>query len=408
MPGRVSRVAARSVISRQAGRFGVELPPAVSSDSNTTIKIFRSIHEIDEKSWNTIVGSNSLLRTHNYLAAIEASDVEHCKYYYPTLQNSDGNIVAHACVYIIDTDLAQLLPKVLQWIPAITRKIWSRFLVVRITECASPLSTSHSISVAPTIDRPAHIKRLADAIDEIARTERSKLLVIRDFLAADRADFDVLTDNGYNIVSNMPVARIRVRWDTYAEYLSSMRARYRKDVKRRLKRALASGQRVRVLDRFSENSRLWVEQARTVHEKTKGFKREVLPVGYYESMDRFLGDKSLLVVADRDGEIVAHGMLLKDDCTTIATYFGRNLGPAHQEWFHLVNEVIRIGIENKSDYINLGLGSYDAKSNVGADVEPLFVYSKSTIGAVNWLMRRVPRTMDHPIAEPKQVFKQDP
>jgi hypothetical protein len=149
---------------------------------------------------------------------------------------------------------------------------------------------------------------------------------------------------------------------------------------------------------------LWVEQARTVYENTKGFKREILPSGYYENMDRQLGEKSVIVAAERDGRFVAHGMVLHDDSDTIATYFGRNRGPASEEWFHLVNEVIRIGIDRKSTYINLGLGSYDAKSNVGADVEPLFVYSKSVIAPVNWLMRLVPQTMAYPVREPKRVF----
>ena len=72
-----------------------------------------------------------------------------------------------------------------------------------------------------------------------------------------------------------------------------------------------------------------------------------------------------------------------------------------------MNEVIRLGIENHSKYINLGLGSYDAKMNVGAQVEPLFVYSKSSIWAVNWLMRRIPRTMNrvHPVE--KKIFREE-
>jgi len=199
-----------------------------------------------------------------------------------------------------------------------------------------------------------------------------------------------------------------VRWNSYDEYLASMRSRYRKDVKRRLRRARKSGQEVGTLDSFAEQSSLWVTQARTVYENTKGFKREILPRGYYENMDRKLGSRSVLVAAKRDGAVVAHGMVLHDDRDTIATYFGRNPGPASQEWFHLVNEVIRIGIERNSSYINLGLGSYDAKSNVGADVEPLYVYSKSTIIPVNWLMKLLPGTMDCPREDPKRVFHDQP
>ncbi len=378
--------------------------PTDSTVSNYKVAVYDSIHEIDPQAWDAIVGVNGLVRTHTYLAAVEAASVNDCRYFYPVVMNEDGQIVAHACVYAIATDFVQLLPKPLALVALGVRRVWKRFLHVTITECAAPLSASHSISIIPGQKRKPLIRRIAEAVDSIARSQRSRLVVIRDFLIADRDDFDTLLDNGYNLVSNMPLARIRVRWDSYDDYLASMRSRYRKDLKRRIRKAEGAGQEVRVLQCFGERSELWVEQARTVRDNTKGFKREILPPGYYENMDHKLGSKSVLVAAARNDRIVAHGMVLHDDSDTIATYFGRNRGPASHEWFHLVNEVIRIGIERKSTYINLGLGSYDAKSNVGADVEPLFVYSKSTVAPVNWLMRLFPGTMDFSITEPKRVF----
>nr|ADI18279.1 hypothetical protein [uncultured Chromatiales bacterium HF0200_41F04] len=392
------------LIMLQFGRLGSRALGSVEADDQFCTKIYTSIHEIEAGAWDSILGQNGLIRSHAYLEAVEDASIEDCKYFYPVITDLNGQIVAHACVYTIVTDFAQILPKSLAWFPHLARRVWKRFLHVRITECASPLSASHSISIISGTERKCLIRKIGKAVDSIARAQRSSLLVVRDFLTADRNEFDSLLGDGYNLVSNMPLARIRVRWNSYEEYLSSMRSRYRKDVNRRLRRAEKSGQEVRILKSFSDQSELWVEQARTVRENTKGFKREILPLGYYQNMDSKLGEKSLLVAAKRDGQIVAHGMVLHDDSDTIATYFGRNRGPASQEWFHLVNEVIRIGIDRKSNYINLGLGSYDAKSNVGADVEPLFVYSKSTITWVNWLMRLIPRTMDFSIKEPKRVF----
>lgn len=370
-------------------------------------QIFRSVSEVDQADWDSIVEPGNLLNTHAYLRAVEASGIDHVRYYFPVVVDRSGKHIAHACVYVIDTDLSQLLPARVSWVTKLIRKFWKRFLVFKITDCAAPLSTGNSISFDSQADASLLVRHLADAVETVARRERSRLIVIRDFLDDELAKFNVLSANGYNVVSNMPVARIHVRWNTYDEYLTSMRARYRTDVKRRIRRAHTSGQRVRKVEQFAENAELWSAQALTVQEKTKGFRREVLTPAYYESMDRFLGEKSMLVIAERGGQPVAHGMLLQDNLTTTATYFGRNPGPAQHEWFHLVNEVIRIGIENRSKYINLGLGSYDAKLNVGAQVEPLFVYSKSSIGIVNWLMCRIPRTMNRSHPAGKQVFRED-
>lgn len=367
--------------------------------------IFDSIHDIPPHAWDAIIGANAMVRSHAYLAAIEASSIDGCRYFYPVITNESGQIVAHACVYTIVTDFAQLLPSGVGWLVRAARYLHKHFLQIRITECASPLTASHSISILRGTDRKTLIGQIGEAVDSIARSQRSRLIVIRDFLTDERVDFDILLNSGYNLVSNMPLARIRVRWDSYDEYLSCMRSRYRKDVKRRLKRAKQSGQEVLILNSFGAQAELWAEQARTVYENTKSFKREILSRDYYENMDARLGDKCQLVAAKRNQKIVAHGMVLHDDSNTNTTFFGRDRGPASQEWFHLVNEVIKIGIERKSTYINLGLGSYEAKSVIGADIEPLYVYSKSTLEPVNWLMRLIPRTMDYPIKEPKRVFR---
>jgi predicted N-acyltransferase len=399
----------RSTLHQQAGSdsdasIGSESLGASAPQSNWTVKIFRSLTEIGQSDWDSIVAPGSLLKTHAYLRAVETSGIENVRYYYPTVTNLSGELIAHACVYVIDTDLSQLLPARLGWMTKLLRRLWKRFLIVKVTECAAPLSTGNSISFERQSDPPLLVSCIAEAIESISHQERSRLIVIRDFLEDERGEFNALLDKGYKLVSNMPLARIHVRWNTYEDYLMAMRARYRTDVKRRIRRAQASGQSVRVLMHFGERADLWAAQARTVQSKTKGFKREVLAPGYYESMDRVLGEKSMLVIAEREGKTVAHGMLLQDRVTTTATYFGRNCGPAQHEWFQLVNEVIRLGIENRSKYINLGLGSYDAKMNVGAQVEPLFVYTKSSFAALNWLMCRIPQTMNRSHPTEKQIF----
>lgn len=374
------------------------------SRNGYTTKIHTTIHELNRAQWDQVTGKNSIVRSHAYIAAIEASSINDCEYFYPVVSDTAGRMIGHACVYTITTDFSQLLPKPLQSTCKFVRRLWPRFLFAKITECASPMTPSHGISILENEKSQNIVREIGRAIEQVARSQSSKLVVIRDFLRDERDTYDVLLGDGFNLVSNMPLARIRVRWKTYDEYLSCMRAKYRKDVKRRLLRARRSGQEVCTLTSFADRSEQWVEQSRTVFEKTKGFKREVLTRGYYEYMDRQLGAQSELVAAKRGGCLVAHGMILHDDIDTIATYFGRDRGPASQEWFQLVNEVIRIGIERKSNYVNLGLGSYDAKTNVGADVEPLYVYSKSTVTVVNCLMKLFHGTMEYPIDKVKRVF----
>ena len=367
-------------------------------------EIFRSIRDIEAARWDELSSPSVLARSHAYLEAVEASSINDYEYFFPVIFNETNEIVAHACVYTVTTDFAQLLPGFLRRLVAGIRRFCPGLLNVRITECASPLMVGHSITIRPGEDRERLILELGRAVSGIARSQKSSLVVIRDFLESERKEFDTFLQSGYNLASNMPLARIRVRWNSYEEYLSNMRSRYRKDVRRKLKRADKNDHEIMVLKTFAEHANIWAAQARVVYENTNGFKREIIPSEYYENMDYKLGDRSMLLVFKRDGRMVAHGMILADDSHTVATYFGRESGPANNEWFSLINEAIRISIDRKSAYINLGRGLYDAKSIVGADIEPLFVYSKSTIAPVNWLMKLIPRAVDHPIEKSKRIF----
>ena len=383
----------------------IEREPAVPATFR--LHVYDSITQIDPARWDEVAGRAAAPRSHAYLAAIEAAGINDCRFYYPVIVDEHERILAHACVYTITTDFTQMLPSWLQPAAALLRRRWPRFLQVRLTECASPLVPGHSISVREGLDRRPLIRLLGGAVGDIARQARSRLLVIRDFLAHERPDFDVLLDDGWNLTSNMPLARIRVRWKTYADYLDSMRSRYRKDLKRRLDRVERGGQRAVRLADFAARARLWAEQVAVMYERSKGFKRERIGSRYFEQLGRLPEAQRLIVAAEREGRTVAHGMVLFDDAQTIATYFGRDAGPPGNEWFHLLNEVIRIGIERGSEHICLGLGSYDAKSLVGADIEALHCYARSTLAPVNWLMRRMPDRMAQPAARARRIFRDD-
>ncbi|MGE3775020.1 MAG: GNAT family N-acetyltransferase [Gammaproteobacteria bacterium] len=379
----------------------------VAHDGGWRVQVFDSIHDLPVAGWDEIAGPAAAPRSHAYLAAIEASGINDCRYFYPVVYDAAGRVLAQACVYTITTDLTQTLPARWQPVAVAVQRLWPGFLQVKITECASPLVPGHSISIRPGAPRAALIRRLGHVVAELARREGSRLVVFRDFLDTERADADALFDAGYNRASNMPLARIRVRWRTYDEYLDAMRSRYRKDLKRRLERVERGGQRALRLAHFAERAALWAEQVATMYDRSKSFKRERIGARYYEEIERIPAANRMVLAAERDGHPVAHGLVLFDAEHTVATYFGRDAGPPGNEWFHLLNEVIRLGIERGSRYICLGLGSYDAKSLVGADFEPLHCYARSTLAWVNWLMRRVPDRMARPEVRARRIFRDD-
>ncbi len=381
--------------------------PHLTPETHYRVAIVSSLAGIPSSAWDAVAGRQSLARSHAYLSAVAAATVDDCRFFYVLVYNGAEVLVAHACVYLIETDFAQLLPRPLRRLTAALRRLWPGLLKARIAECAAPLVAGHAISISVGEDRAPLLMLLERSISGIARDERCRLTVIHAFTGAERADFDQLMSQGYQVVRNLPLACLPVRWRSYSDYLASMRARYRTDVARRLRRAASDGQTVERLTQFAAHAERCAEQARVVQASTQGFKRETLAPAYYTAMDRAFGDDSVLLVVRREGRVIAHGMVLMDADTLIATFFGRDAGPPRNEWFQLINEVIRLGIERGVRTINLGRGSYDAKALVGAEIEPLHVYARSTIAPVNWLMRLVPGIVDQKIETPRRIFRDE-
>jgi len=377
----------------------------VHGDSGThRVEILASIHAIAAAEWDALVGASAVARSHAYLRAIEDAAIAGCRYFYPVVRDARGRVVAHACVYVVSTDFLQLMPA---WVAVPTRWLrrwWPGLLTARITECACPLVSGTSISVLSGVDRSLAVSLIERAMQELARQTDSTCLVLRDFLVDERPEMAFLALRGYKRVSNLPLARIRVRWRSYAEYLAAMRSRYRKDLKRRLARAARDGRHVAVLQDFGEEGARWAAQVAAVHARAAGFKRETVNAAYYANLEHLDGAESLLLVVERDGQRVAHGMVLIDAATTTATFFGREPGPAAGEWFQLMNEVIRIGIERGSQEICLGFGSYDAKSLVGADVVPIEVYTRCTNPLLNAVVKLLPDFMRRETESRRRIF----
>ncbi len=372
------------------------------------VVIHNSIHELDAQRWDSLSGAGAVLRSHAYLAAIEDAGIASCRYYYPVVHDQHDAVIAQCCVYVVSTDFAQLLPPSLQRAVSVLRRLWPGFLTARIVECATPLFAGSSLTTDHSSHRAGAVAAIERAMRDIAVRERSSLLVLRDFFAGECEDLDFLIARGYKRVANLPLARLRVRWNSYADYLASLRARYRKDIKRRLRRSEAAGRRVEILHDFGHDAASWSRQVNAIYANARGFKREKINPAYYVNMNGLPDAASVLLVVRHEQRYIAHGMVIFDRDNTIATFFGREPGPAGGEWFLLMNEVIRIGIERGSKYISLGLGSYEAKSLVGADIEPLFVYTRATNRVLNALIKLVPDLMRHERTAGRRLFKSEP
>ncbi len=369
------------------------------------VEIVDRIDAVDAARWDALAGTDAVTRSHAYLRAVERAGIEDCRYFYALVSDAAGARVAQACLYLVVTDLAQALPTALQAGVGLLRRVWPGFLRTRLLECATPLAAGSSLTLAGNADPAAVLIALERAMAGLARRERSRLLVLRDFLDDELATTDCLLARGYKRVSNLPRARIQVRWPSYEAFVAALRARYRTDLRRRLARARRSGRHVVTIDDFAAESARWARQAAAIRARTRGFKRERLTPAYYAGMGALAPRARVLLAVEHAGRHIAHGLVLFDRRHAVATFFGREPGPACGEWFMLMDAAVRVAIERGAESIELGLGSYDGKALFGAEVVPQYVYTRCTIPLLNALIRLLPDFMRRSGPPARRLFR---
>jgi predicted N-acyltransferase len=170
-------------------------------------RLFKSVAEIPEKDWNSIVEKNRIICSHQYLLAVEKSKINDCDYYYPVIYQ-DGQIVAHTCIYSMSFALDLFAQGWVKKIIRGIRKIWPSFLILRFIECGTPVALGNTLTISPKIDRKLALQLLFGKMEEVAKKKKIGLFLIRDFYEEDLANFEDLRSLGFVRIPNLSDTKI--------------------------------------------------------------------------------------------------------------------------------------------------------------------------------------------------------
>lgn len=341
------------------------------------IKVYRSITDIDEKEWDAVAGRNRIICTHNYLEAVEKSEINDCSYYYPVVYEK-GDIVAHASAYSISTELDTFVQGFLKRMIGLTRRVWKNFLIVRFLECGTPVAIGNTISFKPGVDRVKVMKLLAGAMEDLAREIGVKTILFRDFYDQELLLFDSLKDLGYNKIKNLPTVRMRIRWGSFREYLNSMRARYKRKIVKQRKLCCRDNVSLEVLRDFSKYSRDLERLWSNVYARAKEYRRERLTARFFENIDSYLGNRAILTLVKKGSLPIGFMLMLVDERTLIPFFCGLDYryNEEYAIYFNLFSKAVEIAIDRGLEDIEMGITTLTPKKNLGGVVTALNMYLK--------------------------------
>lgn len=331
------------------------------------VSVFEAIADVPGERWAAAVGPGRPLLGAPYLAALEACGRRAgLRFHYALVERSGAPVAA--CAF-------QELTITPEDVGGPAR--WGRALALRLLVCGNLVVTgAPGVAWAAGVrDADAPALALA-AVDAVQRRVGGRLgaVVLKDLPAAAAAR-DALGAAGFRPLPVEPTMTLHLRpgWRSFEDYVSSLRARYRRAV--REARALADGIERRPLDAAEAERRVGELDAlyARVHARA-AFRGPYLGGGYFVALRRGLaaGDFDL-VGYFRGGELCAFNTRFRVGERVDSSFFGldRELATRHALFRNLLLDDLEHAIATGARAVHFGRTTHEIKSAIGAVPEEL-------------------------------------
>ncbi|MBU7027361.1 MAG: GNAT family N-acetyltransferase [Theionarchaea archaeon] len=308
------------------------------------MEIADTIRDINEKEWDTLVGTDYLERSHAWYRTVEDSGTR--TMYYVFLKENE-TLEAAACCYPLTEKMYIELP----------------FLEVR-----SPLGTS----LAFFSKTPEQAAMLMKGLEEIQKKERARGILILDLR---KREFNAIKKQMKGFVE-LPISDntyVDLNFTDFKDYLSSLSRKRRKSIKHTLNKARKKWE---IKPLFTNEFSTWKEVACRLQghtrERHNGY-RWLLTEKFYEALEKNMKENAELLLFFKDDVPILFAVSLNTSEISLYKFMGSD--PKYREYqayFLMFYEGIKRAIEKKQKRIYYGPTSYEFKEKIGCKREELF------------------------------------
>lgn len=356
-----------------------------------TTKIHKSIGAVDASFLKKINPQNNVYFSKTLLHSFEVSNPK-IEMRYVCVSDHD-NPQALALVQIVELSVDVILKNIKA--TALSRCLLSLLLWkehIKIMFCGNVfLSGEYCLSFSEKTKREKAVKEIGRALDTISKSVNPlHAIFIKDFekKALDYSQgFESFGFTNIKVEPNM-LLHLKPEWKSFEDYKDALKSKYR------IKANKADSKSQALEGRFmSKNDIESAQKAlQNLYQNTidnANFNAQVLNLKTYIELKSFYKDDFIVKGYFLDGEIVGFLSALKNRSHLDAHFIGLNyrLNKAHAIYPRILNDYVRIGIENKVSIINLGRTASEIKTTIGAVPLDLSCYIKHKSPFINALVR---------------------
>jgi Acetyltransferase (GNAT) domain len=300
---------------------------------------------------------------------------------YFVLENELTGEVALQPFFFVDQDLVTGLPGTIRSWVAELRRIWPRFLQMRILMVGCCAGEGHL-----DVLKPWAVEALHSALELFIPKANASIVLLKDFPSDYRELLKPFGLNGYRRVPSMPAAILKLGFKSFEEYMQTRLSKvFRKNLRRKFKVLLAADP---ITMELHSDISPFVQEIHALYLQTfhrSHLKFEELTADYFSRIGREMADRVRFFIWRQNGRIIAFNLCLVHEATLYDLAVGMDYAVALDLHLYFVTwrDVITWSLANGVETYHTGPLNYDPKLHLRMDLAPQDLYARHSSAWIN-------------------------
>ena len=329
-------------------------------------------------------------KDHRYYEIVEETLQDDFEHHHMLLEDESGNARAAQPVFFVRQNLVEGVPGKISAIVDRIRKIFPRFLTMRVLMVGCAAGTG-DLAACDEKDERWVANALQASLSTYARQKKASLVVMKDFPATYRPNLETFAINGYARIPSMPMTRLPLPYQNWDEYFRTLSKATRKDLRRKFRKAeRASRIEMEVISDIAAVIDEIYPLYLAVHERSP-FKFETLTKEYFCVIAQRMPERARFFIWRQLDKIVAFSFCLVCDDKIYDECIGLDYSVALELhlYFYTLRDIISWALEQGLKYYYSNPLNYEPKLHLDCELVPLDLYVMHTNPLLNPIFRRV-------------------
>jgi hypothetical protein len=205
---------------------------------------------------------------------------------------------------------------------------------------------------------------------------------------------------------NMVLA-LEPAWQSYDDYVAALDSKYRGKIKSQLKKLTTAGCTVETISDLAPHAARLHELYLAV-QGNASVRLVTVRENYFAELARAAGGNFRCTIIRRGADVIGFVTCVRDGDTAVGYYIGFDRAAAAEGlpiYLRLLHATIADAIAWRCTRLSLGRTALEPKAGLGARPEPMSVWVRHRVPALNWMLRGLLGAVPHAEAPERNPFK---